>query len=112
MSWGYLRFITRRMGFGNIWIRWFEALIFSSSMSMLVNESLTSDFKVERGLRQGDPLSPFLFLMVIEGLARLFQNATSLREFLCFKFNEDLYFELLPFAYNIVIICDGSLDNV
>lgn len=45
-----------------------KARLFSSSMSILVNESPIEDFIVRKGSRQGDPLSPFLFLVVAEGL--------------------------------------------
>ncbi|MCI10394.1 LINE-1 reverse transcriptase like, partial [Trifolium medium] len=44
-------------------------------MSLLVNGSPTSEFNVGKGLRQGDPLSPFLFLIVAEGLTGLMRKA-------------------------------------
>lgn len=47
-------------------------------MSVLVNESPTEEFKLGRGLRRVDPLSPFLFLIVAEGLNAMFNEAASL----------------------------------
>ncbi|MCH99815.1 LINE-1 reverse transcriptase like, partial [Trifolium medium] len=47
-------------------------------MSILINGRPTEDFKVERGLRQGDPLSPFLFLIVVEGLAGMMRKAVEI----------------------------------
>lgn len=60
-----------RMGFGRRWMKWMEVCMFSSLMLVLVNKSPTKEFKVERGFRQGDILSPFLFLFVAEGLIAL-----------------------------------------
>jgi hypothetical protein len=64
-----------KMGFAEGWLKWMRACVFDSLMSVLVNGSPTIDFKVGRGLRQGDPLSPFLFLIVAEGLAGMMRRA-------------------------------------
>ncbi|PNX66623.1 ribonuclease H, partial [Trifolium pratense] len=67
-------------------------------MSILVNGSPTADFNVGRGLRQGDPLSPFLFLIVAEGLAGLMRKAVELGKFKGYSINDDIQFQILQFA--------------
>ena len=52
--------------------------ITTPSISVLVNGSPTAEFSVERGLRQGDPLSPFLFNMVVESLSGCIKRAAAL----------------------------------
>ncbi|XP_058751681.1 uncharacterized protein LOC131624783 [Vicia villosa] len=60
VSWNYLRWILVRMGFRKRWMKWMESSIFTNYMSVLINGSATKEFKIQRGLRQGDPISPFL----------------------------------------------------
>lgn len=63
------------LGFGNKWSKWILECISSAETSVLVNGSPSKPFKLERGLRQGDPLSPFLYLIVAKGLSRLMSRA-------------------------------------
>lgn len=69
-----------------------EELVFTSSLSILVNRSLTKDFEVSRGLHQGDPLSPFLFLLVAEVLVTIMKKEISIGEFDGFHLNNKVHF--------------------
>ena len=64
-----------RMDFSPKWIKWIEECVKSASISVLVNGSPTAEFLPQRGLRQGDPLTPFLFNIVAEGLNGLMRRA-------------------------------------
>lgn len=52
-----------------------KACLVSSTISVLVNGSPTKEFSMEKGLRQGDPMAPFLFLVVAESLHILISEA-------------------------------------
>ncbi|GJW47992.1 RNA-directed DNA polymerase, eukaryota [Tanacetum coccineum] len=75
INWAFLSNMMRRMGFGERWCKWIESCLKSSSMSILVNGSPTDEFMLERGVRQADPLSPFLFILAAEGLNALVSEA-------------------------------------
>ncbi|GKD26421.1 RNA-directed DNA polymerase, eukaryota, reverse transcriptase zinc-binding domain protein, partial [Tanacetum coccineum] len=78
ISWNYLIHILDSFGFGNKWCSWIKACLNSSRASILINGSPTSEFSIKRGLRQGDPLSPFLFILVMEGLHNAFEEASGM----------------------------------
>jgi len=72
---GFLYYMLERLGFCGRWIGWIRACLESSSVSALVNGSPTQEFKPRKGLRQGDPLTLFLFFIVAEGLAGVVRKA-------------------------------------
>ncbi|XP_058746531.1 uncharacterized protein LOC131619458 [Vicia villosa] len=100
------------MGFGEIWMNWMEALIFSSHMSVLVNGSPTKEFVVERGLRQRDPLFPFLYVIVAEGLKGLVKKAVENGDFKSFDINRVCSIDILQFADDTLLVGDGSWNNI
>ena len=76
VDWDFLVYMLRRLGFKDKWIKWIKACLTSATISVLVNGSLTKEFRLRRGLRQGDPLAPFLFLIATEGLAGLVKETS------------------------------------
>lgn len=74
-NWNYLVNMLQKMGFGAKWIRWIKYCIGTVKFSVLINRSPTGFFSSQRGLRQGDPLSPFLFILAMEGMSSLINTA-------------------------------------
>ncbi|XP_058732868.1 uncharacterized protein LOC131604449 [Vicia villosa] len=72
-------------------------------MAIMVNGSCTDDFKAERGLGQGDPLSPLLFIIKMEGLICLMEKAVALGEYRGFQFEENNSVDILNFADDTII---------
>ena len=64
----YLDVVMVKMNFPTLWRKWISECVGSATTSVLMNGSPTEEFPLERGLRQGDHLSLFLFLLAAEGL--------------------------------------------
>lgn len=74
VEWSFLEKMMRRLGFADQWIGLIMECVSTVSYRIKVNGDVTDTFKPERGL-QGDPLSPYLFLLCAEGFLALLQKA-------------------------------------
>lgn len=72
LSWNALNLATLYwMNFPSKWINWVQACFSSASFSFLINKQPTPWIKSSRGLRQGDPLSSYLFIIVAQNMTTL-----------------------------------------
>jgi hypothetical protein len=75
VEWNYLQAIMQRMGFHDRWVQLIMKLISSVSFLVLFNGTPLEEFRPTRGIRQGDPISPYLFLIAAEGLSGLLKQS-------------------------------------
>nr|GEY68128.1 cysteine-rich receptor-like protein kinase [Tanacetum cinerariifolium] len=68
IRWDFLDDVLNSFGFGSKWRSWIRGSLCSGKASILVNGSPIAEFQFHRGLKQGDPLAPFLFILVMESL--------------------------------------------
>uniref|UniRef100_A0A2N9I5R6 Reverse transcriptase domain-containing protein n=1 Tax=Fagus sylvatica TaxID=28930 RepID=A0A2N9I5R6_FAGSY len=116
VNWSCLLHLMERMGFGRRWRLWIEACISSVQFSVLVNGSPEGFFSCSRGLRQGDPLSPLLFLLVMEVLSRMLNKVEEEGLIQGFRAGSNavdgLCISHLLYADDTILFCDADPDKL
>ncbi|GJU38232.1 RNA-directed DNA polymerase, eukaryota, reverse transcriptase zinc-binding domain protein [Tanacetum coccineum] len=68
VSMDYLLDVLEAFGFGRTWCNWIQGTLTSAKASILINGSPSKEYYCHRGLKQGDPLAPYLFILIMESL--------------------------------------------
>ena len=113
VSWGFLDYMLMRMGFCERWRKWINGCLTTATISILVNGSPSKEFTPKRGLRQGDPLAPFLFNIVAEGLTGLMRSVVSknlFRSYIVGSLKEEV--NILQYADDTLFFGDATKHNV
>nr|GEU38335.1 RNA-directed DNA polymerase, eukaryota [Tanacetum cinerariifolium] len=115
VRWDYLLDVLQAFGFGPNWCKWIRGTFSFAMASILVNGSPTSEFSFFCGLKQGDPLAPYLFILIKESLHISFSRATSDGLFKGIQIQGLMAIPHLFYADDAVFIgewSDSNLDNI
>lgn len=113
MNWKFLEYMMGRFGMDDKWKNWIKECVFKSDLSVLVNGSPTEEVRIQKGLKQGEPLAPFLFLMVVEGLTSMMRNAVEFGTFKGFKVgNNGEEASILQYANDMLLVGEASWENL
>ncbi|GMJ02407.1 hypothetical protein HRI_003909900 [Hibiscus trionum] len=97
------------MGFASEWVSLVLRCITTVSYSVVINGSVGESFTPSRGLRQGNPLSPFLFVICSEGLSALLRQAASVDNIIGIRITRGApLISHLFFADDSLIFCEAS----
>ncbi|GJR98128.1 RNA-directed DNA polymerase, eukaryota [Tanacetum coccineum] len=112
VRWDYLNDLLKSFGFGEKWRSWINGCLVSSMGSVLVNGSPTQEFYFHKGLKQGDPLSPFLFNLIMESLHLSFTRVLDSGLFKGIKISNSLSLSHLFYADDAIFIGKWDIDNI
>ncbi|GJY79175.1 RNA-directed DNA polymerase, eukaryota, reverse transcriptase zinc-binding domain protein [Tanacetum coccineum] len=113
VRWDYLDDILRNFGLGDKWRVWIQNCLRSYRGSVIVNGSPTEEFQIYKGLKQGDPLSPFLFILVMESLQVSFQK--EVEDAVCsmlLLLNPSLYLSHMFYADDAIFVGQWNESNI
>ena len=116
INWSFVLKVLKRMGFEEKWVGWIEWCISTATFSVLLNGSPAGFFGSSRGSRQGDPLSPHLFVLGIEALSLMIDKAVEggyISRYI-FKGRNNTVKQITHslFTYDTLVFCKDSKEHM
>lgn len=112
VRWEFIFQCLRNLAIPEIFLQWLHACVCTTSFSLGFNGSVYGYFKGKRGLRQGDPLSPYLFVLAMNCLSLSLNKAAREGNFNYHSKCQRTELTHMCFADDLLIFCDGSISSV
>ncbi|GJW94067.1 RNA-directed DNA polymerase, eukaryota [Tanacetum coccineum] len=112
VRWDFLLEVLDAFGFGPRWCSWIRGIFSSNMSSILVNGSPTNEFPIFCGLKQGDPLAPLLFILVMESLHLSVCRAVNDGIFKGLQLQDHMTLSHLFYADDVVFVGEWSDSNL
>ena len=113
VDWCFLQYLLHKMGFDVKCKNWIKECVASASCSIIIHGTTKGLFLAQRGLRQGDLLSPFLFVIVAETLSMMVKVAANRGLMMGFKVAATApSVSLLQFTDDTLIFCEAFEDQI
>ncbi|GJW13202.1 RNA-directed DNA polymerase, eukaryota [Tanacetum coccineum] len=112
VRWDYLDDVLKKFGFGEKWCGWIQGCLRSLWGLVIVNGSPTEEFKFYKGLKQGDPLSPFLFILIMESLHISFQRVVDAGMFKGVELGHSMQLSHMFYADDAVFVGQWNDSNI
>nr|GEV77981.1 RNA-directed DNA polymerase, eukaryota [Tanacetum cinerariifolium] len=112
VRWYFLDDVLSSFGFGSKWRSWILGSLSSGKASVLVNGSPTSEFQFHCGLKQGDPLASYLFILIMESLHLSFARVVKAGFFKGVKISDSVTISHLFYADDAVFVGEWSNSNL
>ncbi|XP_056698454.1 uncharacterized protein [Spinacia oleracea] len=110
--WPFVEEMLLALNFPKQMVLWIMSIVSSPMFSISINGSLNGFFPGKRGLRQGDPLSPLLFVIYMEYLSRLLMFVGGKPEFSFHQSCKNMKLNHLCFADDLLLFCKGDVQSV
>ncbi|KAL0444866.1 UNVERIFIED_CONTAM: LINE-1 reverse transcriptase [Sesamum latifolium] len=113
VEWDFLLATLQLFGFPPTFIKWIEECVTTCSFSVCLNGTIHGFFGGARGLRQGDPMSPYLFVLVMEVLRMILQQLIEQDEEFTFHWKcRDIGLFQLSFADDLLLFSSADESSV
>ena len=107
VAWSFIKKSLKYFNFKNDIVKWIETFYMNIKSTVIVNNTPTPWFSIERGCRQGDPISPYLFLICSEVLACMIRQNRNIKGYVTF----DTENVIEQFADDTSLLLDGSKES-
>ncbi|KAJ9539891.1 hypothetical protein OSB04_026397 [Centaurea solstitialis] len=113
VDWRFLLVMMEGFGFHPVLVSWIREMLSTTTYSVVVNGESWGHFHGKRGIRQGDPLSPYLFTLVMEGFAMIFKQCIAeVSQFEHHPGCADIDLTHLCFADDLFVFTGGDVASV